>query len=567
MYVKKIPYGISNFQTIREQNYLYVDKTKYIELLENEPPYQFFIRPRKFGKSLFLSMLENYYDINKKQKFQELFKDLYIGENPTEKRNSYLIFYINFSNLVVSNGKMRFIESFDQCVLSAAKEFLNKYDKYLDNIDILGNSVGAEIVMNKIIALTNNSNRKMFIIIDEYDNFANDLISSGNKNLYYDVISSEGYVRTFYKTIKTGTAFCVDRIFITGVSPIMLDDLTSGFNITINLTLENNLNEMLGFNENEVKNILKEFEIEKSFDLSVVLKDMKQYYNGYLFSKNEENRVYNPNLTLYFIQNIIKNKVYPENILDLNIKTDYKKLENMAFNFKDEETIEQLIAEEKISTKLVEKFNLEYMYDKKENFISLLYYMGMLTIESTYFDKCIMKIPNYSVKTVYWEYFVEKLYEKMSLTVEDAQLFDSVHSMASNGEVTKFIDYLKNFISILSNRDLMQFNEKSVKMILISLLINGIYLVNSEFEVEDGYVDIFLSANKAYDKYINYEWIIELKYVKESEKDKIEEIKNQGVKQLKRYKSSDRLKNISDKNKKYLLIVVEGKKNVEYVEV
>ena len=155
----------------------------------------------------------------------------------------------------------------------------------------------------------------------------------------------------------------------------------------------------------------------------------------------------------------------------------------------------------------------------------------------------------------------------MSLTVEDAQLFDSVHSMASNGEVTKFIDYLKNFISILSNRDLMQFNEKSVKMILISLLINGIYLVNSEFEVEDGYVDIFLSANKAYDKYINYEWIIELKYVKESEKDKIEEIKNQGVKQLKRYKSSDRLKNISDKNKKYLLIVVEGKKNVEYVEV
>mgnify|MGYP000954051372 CR=1 FL=1 len=401
MYVKKIPYGISNFQTIREQNYLYVDKTKYIELLENEPPYQFFIRPRKFGKSLFLSMLENYYDINKKQKFQELFKGLYIGENPTENKNSYLIFYINFSNLVASNGKTRFVESFDQCVLSAAKEFLNKYDKYFKNKDILGDSVGAEIVMNKVISLTNNANRKMFIIIDEYDNFANDLISSGNKNLYYDVISSEGYVRTFYKTIKTGTAFCVDRIFITGVSPIMLDDLPSGFNITINLTLENNLNEMLGFNENEVKSILQEFEIEKDFDLLTVLKDTQHYYNGYLFSKNGKNRVYNPDLTLYFMQNIIKNKAYPENILDLNIITDYKKLENMAFNFKDEETIKRLISEEKVSTKLVEKFNLEYMYDKKENFISLLYYMGMLTIESTYFDKCIMKIPNYSVKIIF----------------------------------------------------------------------------------------------------------------------------------------------------------------------
>ncbi|SHK25446.1 PD-(D/E)XK nuclease superfamily protein [Hathewaya proteolytica DSM 3090] len=565
--MKKIPYGISNFQTIREQNYLYIDKTKYIEILENEPPYQFFIRPRKFGKSLFLSMLENYYDINKSHKFQELFQNLYIGESPTEKRNSYLIFYINFSNLVVSNGKERFVESFDQCVLSAAKEFLNKYDKYLRKEDILGDSVGAEIVVNKIIALTNNSNQKMFIIIDEYDNFANDLISCGNKNLYYDVISSEGYVRTFYKTIKTGTAFCVDRIFITGVSPIMLDDLTSGFNVTINLTLENNLNEMLGFNEDEVKNILKEFEIEKNFDLETVLKDMQQYYNGYLFSKNGENRVYNPNLTLYFIQSIIKNKVYPENILDLNIKTDYKKLENMAFNFKDEETVKQLISEEIINTKLVEKFNLEYMYDKKENFISLLYYMGMLTIESTYFDKCIMKIPNYSVKTVYWEYFIEKIYEKMNVTLEDVQLLDSVHYMASKGEVSFLIDYLRKFISILSNRDLMQFNEKNVKMILISLFINGIYLVNSEFEVEEGYVDIFLSANKAYDKYINYEWIIELKYVKESDKNKIEDVKKQGVEQLKRYRSSSRLRNISHKEKKYLLIVVEGKKNVEYVEV
>ncbi|WP_138207017.1 AAA family ATPase [Haloimpatiens lingqiaonensis] len=565
--MKKVPYGISNFQTIREQNYLYVDKSKYIEILENEPPYQFFIRPRKFGKSLFLSMIENYYDINKAEKFEELFKDLYIGLNPTERRNQYLVLYINFSNLVVSEGKERFIESFDNCVLSAAKEFLAKYDKFFQDKDILNESKGAEIVINKIISLTNTTNKKMFIIIDEYDNFANDLISCGNKNLYYEVISSEGYVRTFYKTIKTGTAFCVERIFITGVSPIMLDDLTSGFNITINLTLENNVNEMLGFNEEEIRSILKEYKIDEMFDLETVLKDMKKYYDGYLFSKFSKNRVYNPSLSLYFIQNIIKNKVYPENLLDMNIKTDYRKLENMAFNFRDEEIVKKLILGEEISTKLVEKFNLEYMYDKKENFVSLLYYMGMLTIHNTYFDKYIMAIPNYAVRTIYWEYFIEKFQEKSKLLVEDEMLFDAVNNMASNGKITLFNEYLKNFISVLSNRDLMQFNEKSVKMILISFFINGIYLVNSEFEVEGGYIDIFLSSNKAYDKYINYEWVIELKYIKESEKDKFEEVKNQGLEQLQRYKCSSKLEHASNKSKKYLLIIVIGKKHVECIEL
>ncbi|MFD3158736.1 AAA family ATPase (plasmid) [Haloimpatiens sp. FM7330] len=563
----KIPYGISNFEQLRKENYLYIDKTKYIETLENDAPYQFFIRPRRFGKSLFLSMLENYYDVNKRNSFDEIFKDLYISKNPTPKKNSYLILRFDFSKLITKEGKERFIKSFDDCVINAGKLFLKKYSSYFDDEKLPTASTGAEMVMNFILYKTEQVNKKIFVLIDEYDNFANNLISGGNKELYYELLSGEGYVKTFYKTIKTGTSKSIERVFITGVSPIMLDDLTSGFNITINFTLEKKYNEMMGFTSYEVRKLINSLDVLNKFHKETLFNDMKSYYNGYLFSEDSETRIFNPNMVLYFLNAVINNEKYPKNMLDLNIKTDYKKLEELAFNFEDDETIEKLLNKEEISINLVEKFNLEYMYDKKENFISLLYYLGMLTIKESLLGDVILTIPNIAIETIYWEYFRDKLISKSDLKIDNKIIKSGIMQMALKGEMDLFVQYFKTFMSNISNRDLNRFDEKHIKIFLMSLFMNNIYIPNSEYEVENGFIDILLTKNKAFEDSIKYEWLIELKYIKESERNKFEQVKKEGINQIQRYSISEKLnKSFDMKHMKNVLIIVIGKKDI-YVEV
>jgi len=484
----RVPYGISNFEKIRQENYLYIDKTKYIELLEDDVPYQFFIRPRRFGKSLFLSTLENYYDLNRGQLFDELFNGLYIGENPTKRRNTYLILFLSFSKVITSEGKERLIESFDNLVISEVSNFLRYYDPIFNEKGIPENITGAEMAINYVVNRAKQEGKKILILIDEYDNFANDLITTGNKELYYGLLSSEGYVRSFYKTIKDGTMSSIDRVFMTGVSPIMLDDMTSGFNITKNLTLDGKYNEMLGFTREEVMNIVDKLHSVKPLDKKVLMEDMVNYYNGYLFCRNGRERVFNSNMVLYFINALIQDGNYPENMLDMNMKTDYKKIESMAFNFQDEDTIHTLITEDTITTQLVEKFNLEYMYSNKENFISLLFYMGMLTIKDVIFKEYTLTVPNYVIKSIFWEYFIEKISYRDKVDIKIQELSTAIRSMAVEGKIDLLSTYMNDLMTQLSNRDLIAFDEKHLKMILNTVFsLSGIYVVNSEYEVENGY--------------------------------------------------------------------------------
>jgi hypothetical protein len=567
--VKKIPYGISNFQVLREKNYIYVDKTKYIEILENEAPYQFFVRPRRFGKSLFLSMLENYYDILKKDIFQSLFGDLYIGQNPTPERNLYMVLPLSFAGLVTSEGKDRFIKSFDDNIIAAVRDFLKKYSYILGDDNMPEGITGAEMAIRHVIYETARADRKLFILIDEYDNFANDLIGSGDRELYYELLSSEGYVRSFFKTIKDGTTKSVSRIFMTGVSPIMLDDLTSGFNITKNLTMYPNLNEMLGFTLHELETIISEIGLDSKLDKQTLLDDLELYYNGYLFSEDAKQRLYNTNMVLYFLDYLSRFQKYPKNILDLNIRTDYKKIESLAFNFEDQALIQKLIVESNVETDLTERFNLEYMYSNKQNLMSILYYIGMLTIEKAVPGKYIMKIPNYAIRTIYWDYFLDKLVQNKEIKEANSNLTSAIDEMAVEGKIRLFQAYIKRVLAMLSNRDLMGFDERYIKIILMTLFHqNGYYIVNSEYEVEHGYVDIYLSKNRAYADYIKYEWIIELKYIKENERNKYEEVKTKAMEQLKRYAASDKIKHRIDPNRlKKLLIIIIGKKDVFTQEV
>ncbi len=562
--LRKVPYGESDFKKIIKENYLFVDKSKYIEILENDASYQFFIRPRRFGKSLFLSMLSNYYDVNNKDEFEELFGKLYIGKNPTPKKTSYFVLRLDFANIATDKGKANLIDTFEKSVFDSVEDFMNKYKDDLNFSDKQEYNKNSFSAINYISRKVNEVNKKMFVLIDEYDNFANDLITSDEK-LYYDVISSQGHIRTFYKNLKSLTSTIIDKIFMTGVSPILLDDLTSGFNITKNLTLDTHYNEMLGFTEEELKVLIDESEINFA-DKESLISDMKQYYNGYLFCEENDVRVFNPNMVLYFLDNLIKNKKYPKNMLDLNIKTDYKKLESLAFNFKDEETIESILANEEVEVNLVERFNLEYMYENKENFISLLFYMGMLTVKESFLGNTTLKIPNIAMKEIYWEYFRRKLSETSNLNIDNVKVNRAIKEMAVSGKCNLFIEYLEEFLDNLSNRDLIKFDEKYIKIILLSIFMSNVYIANSEYEVEEGYIDVLLSKNKAFQDSIKYEWMIELKYIKEKDKNTLEEIKKQGLKQLEGYSSSRKLSSSYNLNQmKKLLIVVIGKKEVEWI--
>lgn len=562
--MKKIPYGVSNFERVIKDNYIYVDKTKYIEILEDYGPYQFFIRPRRFGKSLFISTLENYYDINKKDQFDDIFKKLYIGKNPTMYKNKYLVWKISFAGIDSGNGLKRLRESFDYKVISSAKEMVEKYKNILGS-DELNEKLSSEMVVEYIRRITKLSGYGVIILIDEYDNFANELITGGKKSTYETILHGEGFVKSFYKALKDGTNDNFERIFITGVSPIMLDDLTSGFNITENLTTEESLNSVFGFTRSELYYIFDEINVEDK-ERAKLIDDMTFYYNGYSFNKNGES-VFNPDMAMYFLRHYLKYKTYPDNMIDFNVKTDYGKINQLAANFKDKSTIDEIMNSGHVKTKLVEKFNITSMYDDAENFKSLLFYLGMLTIKGVEANNVMLGIPNYVIKNIYWEEFYSRISNEIK--VSNTKISDSISQMRVNGEISYFINEFKYLLQNLSNRDLISFDEKYVKMILLTLFaVDETYLVNSELENNNGYSDIYLKSKVQYKEYTKFEWLIELKYIKLAEKNKLEKVKAEGIVQLKTYKDSKMIsESVRESQLKSILVIVVGKSEVEVVEV
>ncbi|MBZ9634571.1 ATP-binding protein [Clostridium sp. FP1] len=559
--MKRIPYGISNFEVLREKNYLYVDKTSYIDILDIYSPYQFFIRPRRFGKSLFISMLENYYDINKVDKFEKLFGDLYIGKNPTEERNSFLVWKISFAGVDAGHGEEELRKSFNFKVKASAKEFLFKYGNLLGEDKLPLEEISSEMVVEHINMLSKMNNKQVFVLIDEYDNFANELITGGRQNTYKDILHGEGFVKVFYKALKDATADNFTRIFMTGVSPIMLDDLTSGFNITRNYTLDEKLNAMLGFTREEISSIMDEVGLN-AYDLrKKICKDMTEYYNGYKFNVNSES-VFNPDMALYFLDGYLAYNRYPEEMIDNNVKTDYGKVNQLAYNFNDREALDEIMSTGETSTILVDRFNIHTMYSEKENFKSLLFYLGMLTIKERGPLGTVLKIPNYVIRTIYWEQYFQKISENYNIETQKIRI--AVNEMRMHGSIELLIDIIKGILEDFSNRDLIKMDEKNVKMMLLTLLgVDNTYFIKSEDENNKGYVDLMLKRKIQLKDITKFQWIIELKYIKESDRDTLEKIKEQGLKQLQMYYDSKMVQEeMEEEELKKVLIVVVGKKDI-----
>ncbi|MBU3159839.1 ATP-binding protein [Clostridium frigoris] len=560
--MKRIPYGISNFEVLREKNYLYVDKTSYIDILEKYAPYQFFIRPRRFGKSLFISMLENYYDINKKDKFKKLFGDLYIGKNPTEERSDFLVWKISFAGVDAGHGEENLRKSFNFKVRSSAKEFIIRYQDLLGENKLYLEELSAEMVVDHINILCKLKNKQVFVLIDEYDNFVNELITGGKQNIYKNILRpGEGFLKAFYRALKRATTDSFQRVYITGVSPIMLDDLASDFNIIRNYTLDEKLNSMLGFSHDELSCIMDQVDLP-NYELSEkICNDMNEYYGGYKFNQTCE-AVCNPVMVMYFLDAFLVYSRYPQQMIDSNVKIDYGKINQLAYNFNDKEALNEIMSTGETTTILVDRFNIHTMYSEKENFKSLLFYLGMLTIKEQGPLGTVLKIPNYVIRTIYWEQYFDKISEDYNIEIQNIRI--AVNEMRMHGDIQPLIEIVKGILESLSNRDLMQMDEKNIKMMFLTLLaVDNTYFIRSEDENNKGYVDLMLRRKIQLKDITKFEWIIELKYIKESDRNTLEKVKEQGLKQLQMYGESKMVQEELEKEGlKKVLIIVVGKKDI-----
>lgn len=561
--MKRIPYGISDYKKLILENYIFVDKTKYIEKLENyHSPYIFFLRPRRFGKSLFTSMLSYYYDCKEENSFEELFGYSYIGKNKTVNANGYYILKFNFSSLN-SNSRELLQETFINSIRASFDRFIKDYE--LKTTYRRDEKDAASMLDNFFTSVKYEINKPIYVIIDKYDHFANELLSF-KPELFKDLISKTGFVRKFYEALKKGTEFIVGKIFATGVSPITLDSMTSGFNIGDNLTRNELFHEMMGFTDSEVKDLIKttsKIEISQE-ELNRLMIILTKNYNGYLFSERANTRLFNSDMILYYLKYYVETGLAPKKLIDENIASDYNKIGNL-FNLTTKgsstKIIDKILRGEELVGEITSQFSLENEFGE-EDFLSLLFYLGFLTIDKEDFADVIYKVPNEAIKGVYFDFFAKKLEEDSNYEIDTLEIKKSVKNIAVNGDISSFVKIIEQTLNKLSNRDFITFDEKYIKIIMIAYLnLAKVYLIKSEYEVEEGYIDIALLNN--YMVKPKYYGMIELKYITKKEYEKsgeniIEFRKKEAVDQINKYKTSQELIEYPE-IKKWVLVFVKDR--------
>jgi hypothetical protein len=512
----KFGYGLSDFRALMLEDYYYQDRTAHIPLLENAGKQLIFIRPRRFGKSLLLSMLGYYYDVNYTQEFETLFGSLAIGENPTPSHNQYLIMKWDFS-LIKSTGGVEDIEqAIHQHINDRITSFAYIYKEFLEN-EVVIHPNNAISSLESLFLTLHNCSYKTYLLIDEYDNFANEVLTTRNTE-YKSLLHGEGLLKTVFKAVKAAASGQgLDRVFITGVSPVVLSDMTSGYNVATSIYLEPKFNELCGFTEVELSEILHNL----SFDADQqnhALNLMRTFYNGYRFSTKSETSVYNPTLTLYFLKKLQENGSYPEYMLDENLSMDRNKLVYISQLPHGEEVLIKALSggDSVVIPQLARRFGVEDMLTavKDETFmVSLMYYFGILTFSghAEYGEK-ILKIPNLVAKSLY----VERLQEMLLPEYEDKSDIRKVaKTFCMTGNLQPLCDFLENrYFPILSNRDYRWSNELIVKIAFMTLLFNdNIYMMLSETEADRGYVDLSLIVRPDMRKFQALDLVLEFKYI------------------------------------------------------
>ena len=519
--VKQIPYGVADFESVIDRDLYYVDKTMYLTELEKQPDTLIFIRPRRFGKSLFISMMRAYYDKSKAKDFDTLFGSLWIGSHPTPLRNHYQVLYLDFSQ--ISNNIDLLEENFNRYCCIKLNDFIHTYceDYPEDKINefLRANNFGQKL--NMLLNMSRKYGQALYLIIDEYDCFTNIVFSEQVEETYFKT----SLIGRFYSHVFKLFKGMFERIFLTGVSPVTLDDLTSGFNIGWNISMAPELDKMLGFSTEDVRQMFTYYkeagQLPSDCDIEVMIAEMKPWYDNYCFAKEclESNiRVFNCDMVLYYLRNYISYKHSPEIMLDPNTKTDYKKL-NMLIQLDKLDgnrhgVMMEIIEKGKIAATLVPSFSANKMTDP-ETFPSLLFYYGMLTIKGTIGSRLILGIPNNNVRKQYYNYILNELSIHSAINI--SKLRDYFDLMSFNGKWREAFQYMADCYKQLSSvRDSIEGERNIQGFFLAYLSLNDYYIIAPEVELNHGYCDFFLLPNMTHYQ-ANHSYILELKYLSKSD--------------------------------------------------
>ena len=566
IYRKRIPYGMQNFEDVIKEDCYYVDKTPFIEQIEESNKYFFFIRPRRFGKTLTLSMLENYYDINKKDKFDEIFDKLYIGQNPTPEHNTYLIIHLNFAE--VAAGLDDYKDGLDNHCSLVFNFFCDIYAHILpantkEGLEKLTDAVSQ---LRFLCQKCQEVGKKIYLFIDEYDNFTNMILAHEEHLMRYrNQTHGEGYLRQFFNTIKGAAGNTLGRVFVTGVSPVTMDDLTSGFNIGTNYSLSPKFNEMTGFTEEEVREMLDYYRSVLPFNHTTdeLIKVMKPWYDNYCFAAKSYGKttMYNSVMVLNFISNYIDNEYdIPDSMVEANIRIDYDKLRMLIRHDKefahDASIIQQLVTQGFVIGTLNENFPAERINDP-DNFLSLLFYFGMVTIDGTYDGETKFIIPNEVVRDQMYTYLLDT-YKENDLVYDRYSKGKLESKLAYHGEYKPYFEYIADCLKKYSSQRDKQKGEAFVHGFTLAMTSqNMFYRPISELDNDGGYADIFLSPLCDIYKDMVDSYIIELKYSKSQTTDEqVKKLFEEASAQISRYADSDMVREAVKTTMLHKLVVI-----------
>ena len=566
IYRKRIPYGMQNFEDVIKEDCYYVDKTPFIEQIEESNKYFFFIRPRRFGKTLTLSMLENYYDINKKDKFDEIFGKLYIGQNPTPEHNTYLIIRLNFAE--VAAGLDDYKDGLDNHCRLVFNFFCDIYAHILptDTKEGLEQEPDAVSKLRFLCQKCQEVGKKIYLFIDEYDNFTNMILAHEEHLMRYrNQTHGEGYLRQFFNTIKGAAGNTLGRVFVTGVSPVTMDDLTSGFNIGTNYSLSPKFNEMTGFTEEEVREMLDYYGSVLPFNHTTdeLIKVMKPWYDNYCFAEERygETTMYNSMMVLYFVDNYIDYEYQiTKKMVEPNIRIDYDKLRMLIRHDKefahDASIIQQLVTQGFVIGTLNENFPAERINDP-DNFLSLLFYFGMVTIDGTYKGETKFIIPNEVVRDQMYTYLLDT-YKENDLVYDRYSKGKLESKLAYDGQFKPYFEYIADCLKKYSSQRDKQKGEAFVHGFTLAMTSqNKFYRPISELDNDGGYADIFLSPLCDIYKDMVDSYIIELKYSKSQTTDEqVKKLFEEASAQISRYADSDMVREAVKTTKLHKLVVI-----------
>jgi len=515
------PYGIADFRKIREGGYFYVDRTDRIPLIENSGSQLVFLRPRRFGKSLWLSTLENYYDLARADDFERLFGGLQIGRNPTPLHNRYFILKLNFSVVNPEGDHAAIQQALYQHVNDEISAFNQRYQDHLPQLVEI-NEENAVSSLRRLLTAISQTPYKLYILIDEYDNFANEVMISllHGTNRYEELVQGEGIIKTFFKAIKDGSeGRGIDRVFLTGVSPVVLSDMTSGYNVTENLSQRPQLNDLCGFTETELRAALDRVATAHDFNANQVetaLNLMRDFYNGYRFSFQRDERIYNPTLALYFLKRLAEDGIFPEQLLDENLAMDRNRIQYVARLPHGETLINRALnpAEPLTISQLINRFGVQDMLTAPKNpdfLATLLYYFGVLTLAGRDFmGRLQLTIPNQVIRKLYVERLQEQLLPAYDDQEQRQQVVERFYTTGDLGPLCELLE--QKYFKVFDNRDLRWSNELVVKTaFLVTLFNDAFYIMDSEPALERRYGDLLLRVRPDMRQYALLDHLLEFK--------------------------------------------------------